>query len=168
MYDQAWQRACADCRHMTPEEEEERNKRIADIKKHKDEMSKLRKEFEEMDDEVTSMVKEINEMKNRQSSASVEKIYNEMVKTYTENEKKKAKQVAERKITLAELEEDSDDDSLLFPIISKSKTVPTPDISSKLRKSLSDNLHYWACHATNTWEHHQFIHACARPTLRSR
>ena len=87
--DIAWQRACADCCHMTPEEEEERNKRIADIKKRKDEMSKLCKEFEEMDDEVTSMVKEINEMKNRQSSASVEKIYNEMVKTYTENEKKR-------------------------------------------------------------------------------
>ena len=52
------------------------------------------------------------------------------------------KQVIERKITLAELEEDSDDDSLLFTIISKSKTVPTPDISSKLRKSLSDNLHH--------------------------
>ena len=87
--DITWQRACADCCHMAPEEEEERNKRIADVKKRKDEMSKLRKEFEEMDDEVTSMVKEINEMKNRQSSAYVEKIYNEMVKMYMEKEKKR-------------------------------------------------------------------------------
>ena len=63
-----------------------------------------------------------------------------MVKMYTENEKKYAKQVIERKKILAELEEDSDDDSLLCPIISKSKTVPTPNISSKLGKSHSDNL----------------------------
>ena len=40
------------------------------------------------------------------------------------------------------MEEDSDDDSLLCPIISKSKTVPTPGVSSKLRTSHSDNLHH--------------------------
>ena len=108
--DITWQRACADCCHMAPEEEEERNKRIADVKKRKDEMSKLRKEFEEMDDEVTSMVKEINEMKNRQSSASVEKIFNKMVKIYSEEEVEKVKQAIERKKILAELEEYLDDD----------------------------------------------------------
>ena len=38
---------------------------------------------------------------------------------YTEHEEKNAKQFIERKKSFAESEEDSDDDSLLCPIISK-------------------------------------------------
>ena len=39
----AIQRANVECCILTPEEEDERNKRIADIKKQKDAMTKLRK-----------------------------------------------------------------------------------------------------------------------------
>ena len=40
----AWQRANAACLIVTPKEEEERNKRMADIKKQKDKMAKLREQ----------------------------------------------------------------------------------------------------------------------------
>ena len=42
--DIAWQKACADCLISTPEEDKERQKIIADIKKRKDEMTKLREQ----------------------------------------------------------------------------------------------------------------------------
>ena len=47
--DIAVQRANATCVIVTPKEEEERNKRLADIKKRKDEMIQLWKPVEEMD-----------------------------------------------------------------------------------------------------------------------
>ena len=55
-----------------------------------------------------------------------------MVKMYLEEEVKKVKQAIERKKILAELEESLDDDLLLGPFNSKSKTVPTTNILPNL------------------------------------
>ena len=44
LLDKAWHKACAACLILTPEEEKERQKRIAEIKKRKDEMTKLREQ----------------------------------------------------------------------------------------------------------------------------
>ena len=104
-----------------------------------------------MDDEDTSMVKELKDNVNNddQSSSSVEKIYNEMVKMYSETEVKKVKQLMERKKILADLEEYSDDELLLCPFNSKSKTVPTPNISSNTGKNNSSNYQDEYEHTSN-------------------
>ena len=117
--DIAWQRAVTDSLIMTPEEEEERNKRLADIKKRKDKMYQLRKEVEEMDNEVANMVKEMNRNGNNYalSNASVKDIYDEMVKMQSESEKKDMKQGK----TIFELDELSDDESILGDILHISK-----------------------------------------------
>ena len=42
--DIAWQKACANCMILTLEEDKERQKRISDTKKKKDEMTKIREQ----------------------------------------------------------------------------------------------------------------------------
>ena len=74
--DIAWQRACVDSLILTPEEEQEREKRFADIKKRKDEMTKLQEQVKKTDDKIKSMLKD---WKNEFENESIKKIYDELV-----------------------------------------------------------------------------------------
>ena len=68
--DIVWQKVNADCLTVTPKEEEERKKRMANINNWKDEMAKLREQVKKTDDEVKIILKEL---KDEVSSVSVEK-----------------------------------------------------------------------------------------------
>ena len=77
--DITWQKAYADCLILTPEEDKERQKRIADTKERKNEITKLKEQIKKIDDEVKIILKEL---KHEFSSASIEKVHEEIVENH--------------------------------------------------------------------------------------